>query len=153
MKQILPPVIFILFEDDKKQFHLLRAITTLYRKEFSMKNPCEIIARYILPAFRSLIAKGLIEEHGFTQVAAAAKLGTTQAAISYYLSSKRGEKYINLLENNLHIKTKINEIIEGLVTTSFSSEEVTGTLCDLCIFLRDNDQLNLIQEDNALHRK
>ncbi len=117
-----------------------------------MKIPCEMIARYILPAFRSLIAKGLIEEHGFTQVAAAAKLGTTQAAISYYLSSKRGEKYVNLLKNNLHVKTKINEIIEGLVKTSFSSEEVMGTLCDLCTFLRDNDQLNLIQGDGALHK-
>jgi len=118
-----------------------------------MKNPCEIIVRYILPAFRSLIAKGLIEEHGFTQVAAAAKLGMTQAAISYYLASKRGEKYINLLESNLDVKTKINEIIDGIVTTSFSSEEIRGTLCDLCIFLRDNDQLNLIQGDDALHRK
>jgi predicted transcriptional regulator len=110
-----------------------------------MKNPCEIIARHILPAFRSLIAKGLIEEYDFTQVAAAEKLGTTQAAISYYLSSKRGEKYITLLENNTHVKTKLNEIIEGLVTNSFSSEKATGTLCDLCTYLRDNDQLNLIQ--------
>ena len=153
LKQILPPVISILFEDDKKQFPLLRAITTLYWKEFSMKNPCEIIARYIHPAFRSLIAKDLMEEHGFTQIVAAAKLGTTQAAISHYLPSKRGEKYINLLENNLHVETKTNEIIEEFITTSCSSEEVTGTLYALCIFLRDNDQLNLIQEDNALHRK
>lgn len=109
-----------------------------------MKNPCEIIARYILPAFRSLIAKSLIEEHNFTQVAAAEKLGTTQAAISYYLSSKRGEKYINLLENNLHVQTQINDIVEGLVTNSLSSEDATGSLCDLCNFLRDNDQINLI---------
>ena len=106
-----------------------------------MKNPCEIITRHILPAFRSLIAQGLIEDHGFTQVAAAEKLGTTQAAISYYLSSKRGEKYINLLENNTHVKTKIQEIVERLSTNSFSSEEVTSSLCDLCNFLRDDGQL------------
>ncbi len=143
----------MLFDDNTQQFHLLKAITMLYWKELSMKNPCEMIARYILPAFRSLIAKGLIDDHGFTQVAAAAKLGTTQASISYYISSKRGEKYINLLKNNQHVQKKINEIIEGLVTTSFSSEEVTGTLCDLCIFLRDNNQLNLIQGDDVLHKK
>jgi predicted transcriptional regulator len=109
-----------------------------------MKNPCELIARHILPAFRSLIAKGLIEEHNFTQVAAAEKLGTTQAAISYYLASKRGEKYITLLENNPHVQIKINELVEGLVTNSFSAEDATGTLCELCNFLRDNDQINLI---------
>ena len=110
-----------------------------------MKNPCEIISRHILPAFRSLIAKGLIEENGFTHVAAAEKLGTTQAAISYYLSSKRGEKYITLLDNNLHVKMKLNEILKGLVTESVSSEEVTGTLCELCAFLRESDQFSLIQ--------
>jgi predicted transcriptional regulator len=109
-----------------------------------MKNTCEIIARHILPAFRSLIAQGLIEEHGFTQVAAAEKLGTTQAAISYYLSSKRGEKYINLLEDNPHIKTKIKEIVEGLVTNSFSSEEVSSSLCGLCNYLQKNDQITVI---------
>ena len=110
-----------------------------------MTYTCEIIAKHILPAFRSLIARGLIEEHGFTQVAAAKKLGTTQAAISYYLSSKRGEKYITLLENNPHVKMKLNDILQGLVTKSVSSEEVTGTLCELCTFLRENDQIALLQ--------
>ena len=112
-----------------------------------MKNPCEIISRHILPAFRSLIAKGLIEENGFTQVAAAEKLGTTQAAISYYLSSKRGEKYIKLLEDNPLVESKISGIIDGLTLGSFSTGEVIGTLCDLCTSLRGNDRVYRIQEN------
>jgi predicted transcriptional regulator len=106
-----------------------------------MKFPCEDFARHILPAFRSLIAKGLIEQHGLTQVAAAKKLGTTQAAISYYISSKRGERYVKQLENNPLVISKIREIVNGLEAGTFSSDEVTEKLCDLCESVRN---LNLI---------
>lgn len=106
-----------------------------------MRHPCEVFARHILPAFRSMIAKGLIEHHGLTQVAAAKKLGTTQAAISYYLSSKRGERYVKQLENNPLVTSKIREIVKGLEAGTLSSEEVTDKLCDLCESVRN---LNLI---------
>jgi predicted transcriptional regulator len=106
-----------------------------------MRIPCEDFARHILPAFRSLIAKGLIERHSLTQVAAAKKLGTTQAAISYYISSKRGERYVKQLENNSLVTSKIREIVNGLEAGTLSSVEVTDKLCDLCESVRN---LNLI---------
>ena len=106
-----------------------------------MRLPCEEFARNILPAFRSLIAKGLIEDHDFTQVAAAKKLGTTQAAVSYYRSSKRGVKYVKKLENDPLVKSKIKEIVNGLNAGTLSTVEVTDSLCDLCESVRN---LNLI---------
>ena len=63
-----------------------------------MRPPCELVVRYILPTFRSLIAKELVEKYHFSQNDAAKKLGTTQAAISHYLSSKRGHKRMKELE-------------------------------------------------------
>ena len=101
-----------------------------------MKYPCESIARYFLPACRSFIAKGLIENYGFTQVTAARKIGTTQAAISYYLSSKRGEKYIKDLENSPTVKLTMNKIIKSLADGSLSSDEIMCKLCDLCKSLK-----------------
>jgi len=106
-----------------------------------MRLPCEDFTRHILPAFRSLIAKGLIKDHGLTQAAAAGKLGTTQAAVSYYLSSKRGEKYVKKLENDPLVKSKIREIVNGLNAGTLSTVEVTDNLCDLCESVRN---LNLI---------
>jgi predicted transcriptional regulator len=50
---------------------------------------CETIGKYVLPVFRAFVAKELVNNHKFTQVEAAQKLGTTQAAISQYLNSKR----------------------------------------------------------------
>jgi predicted transcriptional regulator len=97
-----------------------------------LKYPCEVVAKYVLPSFRSLIAKELIEKHGFTQVAAANKLGTTQAAISYYFSSKRGEKYVKLLENKPLIKSMIQDVTDKLVTGAISSIEMREKLCAIC---------------------
>ena len=51
-------------------------------------NPrCEAIGKYVVPLFRSLVAKELINTYNLTQVDAAQRLGTTQAAISQYINS------------------------------------------------------------------
>ena len=76
-----------------------------------MYPPCEVVGRFVLPIFRSLIAKELIEKYSFTQVEAAEKLGTTQAAISQYIHSKRGMKGIAHFEEGLpKIQAAANEI-------------------------------------------
>lgn len=113
-----------------------------------MKYPCEVVVRYFLPAYRSLIAKKMIEDYGLTQVAAAKKLGTTQAAISYYLSSKRGEKYIRQLESNPQIRSTIDEIAKKLAAGTISSAEATLKLCDLCVALRDSNLISGMQKDD-----
>lgn len=103
-----------------------------------LKSPCEIVVKYFLPACRSLIAKELVETYGLTQVATAKKLGTTQATISHYLLSKRGEKHIKQLENNALTKSAINIIAKDLATETFPSSNITQKLCDLCTVLRHN---------------
>lgn len=104
-----------------------------------MKHPCEIASKQILPALRSEIAKGLIEEHGFTQIAAAKKLGTTQAAISYYLASKRGGKFTEHIDNNSRVKNNIREIITGIAAGTITSESVMTELCELCLAIRTSE--------------
>ncbi len=104
-----------------------------------MRPPCEIVVRYILPAFRSMVAKELIEKHGFTQVAAAKKLGTTQAAISYYLDAKRGGKRLKQLSQNPTIQEAIISTAEGIASDKMKAEEAMTQFCDLCNDLRRQD--------------
>jgi len=52
-----------------------------------MRAPCEIMVKYYLPAVRAEVAKQLFAS-GYTQVEIAKILGTTQAAVSKYLSNK-----------------------------------------------------------------
>lgn len=97
-----------------------------------MRPPCELIVRYILPALRSLIAKELLEKYGFSQVDVAKKLGTTQAAISHYLSSKRGERNIKELGSVPAISSAVDEMARGIATGEMSTIETVTHLCHLC---------------------
>jgi predicted transcriptional regulator len=101
-----------------------------------LRPPCEIVARDILPAIRSLVAKELIERYGFTQMTAARKLGITQAAISYYRDAKRGCRHLKQLEANPAIEESIDRIAEGIAKGILSQEEVVLKFCELCESLR-----------------
>jgi len=99
---------------------------------------CEIVARFVLPIFRSLVAKDLIEKYGFTQVEAAEKLGTTQAAISQYLHLKRGHKGIEQFELFLPtIQSLANETAKQIATEKIDINEVMINFCRLCTPLRE----------------
>jgi len=104
-----------------------------------MRPPCELVVKLVLPAFRSLVAKDLIEKYNFSQVAAAEKLGTTQAAISYYLYSKRGEKRMKQLEAMPSIRSVVNQVASGIANQSFSPFDAMLKFCDLCKALRTKD--------------
>ena len=102
-----------------------------------MSASCEAFARHVLPVYRSFVAKELVEKYGCTQVEAAKKLGTTQAAISQYLASKRGIKPIrNYDEIAPQLQTTAAKVAKRLSTRKMSPEEFSASLCDLCTFLR-----------------
>ncbi len=107
-----------------------------------MRPPCEIVVRSVLPAFRSLVARSLIEEYNFSQVAAAKKLGTTQASISHYVYSKRGEKMVKQLEASSAIRTMVAEISEGIATEKLSPLDAMLKFCKLCQALRSGDSMS-----------
>lgn len=95
--------------------------------------------RSVLPAFRSLVAKRLIEKYSFSQVAAAEKLGTTQASISHYLYSKRGDKRVKQLEASPSVRALVDKIARGIATKRLSAFDAMLQFCELCKVLRTGD--------------
>ena len=99
--------------------------------------PCETIAKHILPIFRSIIAKELIERHNFNQIATAQKLGTTQAAISQYLHSKRGYKNVEEFQDILPAIEHRASIAAGRIAKeSIDVDDVMLSFCELCRLIR-----------------
>ncbi len=94
------------------------------------------MVRYVLPALRSLVARELIEKHGFSQVATAEKLGTTQATVSHYLHHKRGEKRIIELESMPIVQSTASELAQDIATEKSSFTNIVMRLCGLCNALR-----------------
>jgi predicted transcriptional regulator len=72
-------------------------------------------------------------------VFAAEKLGTTQASISHYLYSKRGEKMVKQLEESPSVKAIVDEIAEGIAANKVSPFDAMLKFCTLCAALRNGD--------------
>ncbi len=105
---------------------------------------CESVARHILPLYRAFVAKELIEKYDYTQVKAAKKLGTTQAAISQYITSKRGRKGIsNYDEVAPEIQKKAAKVAKRMATTEMTQEEFSASFCELCQTLQKAKRISM----------
>ena len=58
-----------------------------------MKMPCEVVVWQVLPMVRRELAGELVSSHGMTQSEVARRFGVTDAAVSQYLTRKRGGDY------------------------------------------------------------
>jgi len=113
-----------------------------------MRPPCEVVSQYLLPAFRSLVAKKLIKEYNFSQVETAKKLGTTQASISHYIYSKRGDKRMKQLESIPLIQSTVKEIARGIATEKISHTDSISIFCKLCATLRNQGVICNLHRDS-----
>jgi len=104
-----------------------------------MRPPCELVVRFVLPAFRSLVARELIGKYHLSQTAAAERLGTTQAAVSYYLDSKRGDKTMKQLEAVPAVQSAAKKVARSIASEPFSIADTMSTFCKLCMALRRSD--------------
>ena len=99
-----------------------------------MTARCETIGKFVLPIFRSLVAKELINTYHLTQVEAASKLKTTQAAVSQYVNSKRAikgtEQFAEILPR---IQAEARETAKRLANQETTWDEVTLDFCKLCL--------------------
>ena len=114
-----------------------------------MRPPCEVVARYVLPAFRSLVAKELVEKHDLSQVSAASKLGTTQAAISQYVYSKRGERYMSRLEAIPRVRSAARRMAREIASGESSYLETTSSFCLLCKSIREQELICSLHRQRA----
>jgi len=114
-----------------------------------MRPPCELVVRDILPAFRSLVAKKLIAKHNLSQVAAAKKLSTTQAAISQYLGSKRGDRMLKELESMPEIESTASRMAERIANGRFTPIEAIVSFCKLCTAIRMEESICSLHRDLA----
>jgi predicted transcriptional regulator len=97
-----------------------------------MYPACDLVARFILPIYRSLIAKDLIEKYRFTQITVAKHLGTTQAAISGHKDIKQFETFIPL------IQSIASETAKSIAFENLKEEKIMANFCKLCKTMRED---------------
>jgi predicted transcriptional regulator len=85
---------------------------------------CDAMARTLLPSMRAEMVYRLVRHQGISQSEVAKRLGISRAAISQYMSRKRGHAELDL-------SGEMDEMID-LWAEAVMSEAVTITLCDIC---------------------
>jgi predicted transcriptional regulator len=95
------------------------------------ETPCEYIIWNGIPVIRREIAKSMVHDFSLNQKQTAEKLGVTPAAISQYLSGKRG-----------NIEVKDNEILKEIkksaefIINNNNEFAIVGETCRLCAIMR-----------------
>jgi len=99
------------------------------------RTPCEEHIWNCLPAIRKELAFCIIEEFHLSQKETAEKLGLTPAAVSQYMSKKRGRNRITDKEALEEIKKSAERIVKE------GDSAVIKETCRLCKFLSKKESL------------
>lgn len=96
--------------------------------------PYELVAKAAIPALRAIIARKLVEEHGFTQAETARSLEITQAAVSHYMRRQRGEAL--RLEEVEEIGEETSKIAAIFAAGNADRQVVAAKITALCDRIR-----------------
>jgi predicted transcriptional regulator len=85
---------------------------------------CDTMVRNLLPPMRAEMVSRLVQKQGLSQSDAAKRLGVTRAAVSQYMSKKRGV-------SEGKISTELDSLIDRW-TLAVVTGESDINLCDIC---------------------
>ncbi len=92
-----------------------------------MKLPCETVVWYLVPVIKSELAREL-SGRGMTQKKTADIIGVTQAAVSQYLSKKRGGS-VKLTGD---MKKEIKLFADRVVNDKVGEKDLQKLICKEC---------------------
>ncbi|MEB3772329.1 MAG: hypothetical protein GSR82_01455 [Desulfurococcales archaeon] len=98
--------------------------------------PCEMAAKYVLPAIRAALAIVLTEEYGFTSYRVAKLLNLTPAAITNYKKGKRGIRLIDQILNDPRTRRHIEDIASAISNQEYEPELFHEKTCSICKIVR-----------------
>lgn len=114
-----------------------------------MRPPCEIVVTKVLPAIRTVLVKDLIDRHDLTQKEVSEELGVTQAAVSQYLSSTRGDEKLERKLKNSDIFGKIQDLSDKIAAGNSGRQQIIEEFCEICDTMRKKGILCEIHSDSA----
>lgn len=102
-----------------------------------MKTTCEIMVQKVLPAIRAELSRTMIFEHGCTQQDVADILELSRAAVSQYVSEKRGAE----VGFSGETQNEIRKFASVLLSRGLSSQEKAKGMCGVCSFVQKSGWL------------
>jgi len=85
---------------------------------------CDTMVRNLLPPMRAEMVSRLVQKQGLSQSDAAKRLGVTRAAVSQYMSKKRGA-------SEVQISSELDSLIDRWALAVITGKSDIN-LCDVC---------------------
>jgi hypothetical protein len=102
-----------------------------------MKTTCEIMVQKVLPAIRAELSRTMIFEYGCTQQDVADILELSRAAVSQYVSEKRGAE----VDFSKETQKEIQKFASVLLKQGLSSQEKAKGMCGICSYVQKSGWL------------
>ncbi len=108
-----------------------------YQRGLRYELPCEHAARIVFPSIRASIAKVLLEEHDVNKYTIAKILGTTPAAVTFYLVGRRGDRYTRKIEGMPEVARVVRRVARLLLESYNERKSIDHSLyqlafCSVC---------------------
>jgi len=113
---------------------------------------CELVSKDVIPSVRAAVAVALIQK-GLTEYRVSKLLGITPAAVSQYLSKKRGGKLRDLLLSKLEYRRRIEYIADLFIQDNgqgLLEFKISREVCHLCLHLRHNSDVKVAWSQNSI---
>jgi predicted transcriptional regulator len=89
----------------------------------------------VLPAVKAIMARQIIENHGFNEQQTANLLGLSQSAVSRYVGRERGN--LIAIEGSTEIISLISQMVTTLVKEPDNKTEILSLFCQVCTAVRE----------------
>jgi predicted transcriptional regulator len=107
-----------------------------YEGDADVIIPCEVAVKSVVPAVKALMAKELVEKHGFKQGQTAELLGISQSAVSKYTREIRG--YLIRIDNVEGVQVHIDGMVTLITSGEFDRAKFLRLFCQVCEAVRGN---------------
>ena len=99
--------------------------------------PCEIGVKTVLPAVKAIMARQIVQKHGYNEKQAAHLLGLSQSAVSRYVGRERGANLL-AIESAQEILALIDQMVISLIKEPQNKAKLLELFCKTCTTIREN---------------
>ncbi len=101
-----------------------------------MLLPCEVGVKTVLPAVKAIMARSIVQKHGYTEKQTANLLGLSQSAVSRYIGRQRGAN-LSAIESTQEVIALIEQMVITIIKAPQNKLELLELFCTTCVFIRE----------------
>ena len=90
----------------------------------------------MLPAVKAIMARTIVEKHGYNEKQTANLLGLSQSAVSRYIGRERGANLL-AIENTSEILAIIDQMVSSVIKEPNNRAKILELFCKTCTAIRE----------------